>query len=151
LFSAAIVAITGRNAEFSLEDPMALPDMVGMVVRDMGATLRFYRLLGLAIPEGVEHEQYVEVITPNGYRLSWNNLEMIKQIDPEWIEPVGQRIALAFKCASPAEVDALYEQVIAAGYAGHKAPWDAFWGQRYAVVRDPDGNTVDLFAPLGES
>lgn len=24
----------------------------------------------------------------------------------------------------------------------------AFWGQRYAVVRDPDGNDVDLFAPL---
>jgi uncharacterized glyoxalase superfamily protein PhnB len=27
-------------------------------------------------------------------------------------------------------------------------PWDAFWGQRYAVVHDPDGNGVDLFCPL---
>ena len=25
-------------------------------------------------------------------------------------------------------------------------PWDAFWGQRYAVVSDPDDNTIDLFA-----
>ena len=33
-------------------------------------------------------------------------------------------------------------------YEGHKAPWDAFWGQRYAMIRDPDGNEVDLFAPL---
>jgi uncharacterized glyoxalase superfamily protein PhnB len=29
-----------------------------------------------------------------------------------------------------------------------KEPWDAFWGQRYAAVGDPDGNLIDLFAPL---
>ena len=33
-----------------------------------------------------------------------------------------------------------------AGYEGHKEPWDAFWGHRYAIVHDPDGNGVDLFA-----
>jgi catechol 2,3-dioxygenase-like lactoylglutathione lyase family enzyme len=125
------------------------PDMVGMVVRDMAAALRFYRLLGLAIPEGVEGEPFVEVTTPNGYRISWNSLEMTKSIDPDWVEePVGQRVSLAFKCDSPAEVDALYQRIVERGYAGHKAPWDAFWGQRYAVVVDPDGNHLDLFAAL---
>ena len=124
------------------------PDMVGMVVRDMAAALRFYRLLGLAIPEGVEGEPYVEVITPNGYRISWNSLEMTKSIDPDWIEPVGQRVSLAFKCDSPTEVDALYRRIVESGYAAHKEPWDAFWGQRYAVVVDPDGNHLDLFAAL---
>ena len=124
------------------------PDMIGMTVRDMGAALRFYRMLGLDIPSGHEGEPYVDVITPNGYRISWNSLEMIKGIDPEWVEPAGQRITLAFKCDSPAAVDALYQQIVAAGYDGHKEPWDAFWGQRYAVVVDPDGNLVDLFAPL---
>ena len=128
------------------------PDMVGMVVRDMSATLRFYRLLDLAIPEGVEGEPYVEVITPNGYRISWNTLEMVKGIDPDYIEnPVGQRVSLAFKCDTPAEVDALHERIVAAGYTSHKAPWDAFWGQRYAVVVDPDGATVDLFAALEQA
>jgi uncharacterized glyoxalase superfamily protein PhnB len=122
--------------------------MVGMVVRDMAAALRFYRLLGLAIPEGVEGEPYVEVITPNGYRISWNSLEMTKSIDPDWVEPVGQRVSLAFKCDSPAEVDALYRRIVESGYTGHKQPWDAFWGQRYAVVVDPDGNHLDLFAAL---
>lgn len=123
--------------------------MVGMVVRDMAASLRFYRLLELAIPEGVEGEPFVEVITPNGYRISWNSLEMMKGIDPDFVEnTVGQRISLAFKCDSPAEVDALHERIVAAGFASHKAPWDAFWGQHYAVVIDPDGNTVDLFAAL---
>jgi len=125
------------------------PDMVGMVVRDMASALRFYRLLGLDIPAGVEGEPFVEVTTPNGYRISWNSLEMTKGIYPDWVEePVGQRVSLAFKCDSPAEVDALYQGIVAAGYQGHKAPWDAFWGQRYAVVVDPDGSLVDLFAAL---
>jgi catechol 2,3-dioxygenase-like lactoylglutathione lyase family enzyme len=124
------------------------PDMVGYVVADMGAALRFYRLLGLAIPEGVEGEPFVEVITPNGYRLSWNAEAMIKEIDPEWPQPVGARVSVAFKCGSPAEVDSVHQKLVDAGYASRKAPWDAFWGQRYATVEDPDGNPVDLFCPL---
>jgi uncharacterized glyoxalase superfamily protein PhnB len=124
------------------------PDMVGIVVRDMAAALDFYRLLGLEIPAGVEGEPFVEVITPNGYRISWNTVAMVKSIDPEWVEPVGQRLSLAFKCDSPAEVDVLYARIVERGYRGHKEPWDAFWGQRYAVVVDPDGATVDLFAAL---
>jgi hypothetical protein len=125
-----------------------LPDMVGYVVRDMAATLRFYRLLGLAIPEGVEGEDFVEVITPNGYRLSWNIETMVKGIDPEWVEPVGGRVSVAFKCSTPDEVNSVYQRLVDAGYASRKAPWDAVWGQRYATVEDPDSNTVDLFCPL---
>ena len=49
---------------------------------------------------------------------------------------------------APAEVDELYEQVTAAGFVGEKEPWDAFWGQRYAQLCDPDGVPVDLFATL---
>ena len=60
----------------------------------------------------------------------------------------GQRVTLAFKCDSPAEVDALYRRIMQQGYEGHREPWDAVWGQRYAVVADPDGTLVDLFAPL---
>jgi catechol 2,3-dioxygenase-like lactoylglutathione lyase family enzyme len=124
------------------------PDMIGIVVRDMGAALRFYRMLGLDIPHGQDNESYVQVITPNGYRLSWNALEMIKQIDPAWTEPVGHRMELAFKCDSPAEVDAAHARLTEAGYHGYKPPWDAFWGQRYAIVDDSDGNHVSLFAEL---
>ena len=58
------------------------------------------------------------------------------------------RAALAFECADPAEVDSIYQSMVAAGFEGHLEPWDAFWGQRYATLRDPDGNGVDLFAPL---
>lgn len=127
---------------------MAKPDMVGHVVADMTRALDFYRLLGLEIPQGVEAQPHVE-IHANGYRIAWDSLEMIKGIYPDWVVPAqGQRMSLAFKCESTAEVDELYRRVLANGYGGHKEPWDAFWGQRYAVVIDPDGNFVDLFAQL---
>ncbi len=125
-----------------------IPDMIGIVVKDMSAALKFYRLLGLNIAEDQDNEPYVEVITENGYRISWNTEVMTKSIDPEWVTPIGQRISLAFKCDSPNEVDQTYSRIINSGYRGHKAPWDAFWGQRYAQVLDPDGNSVDIFAPL---
>ena len=60
----------------------------------------------------------------------------------------GSRIGLAFSVESPAGVDQIYAEMIGLGYEGHKAPWDAEWGQRYASLRDPDGNAVDLYAPL---
>lgn len=127
-----------------------LPDMVGMVSNDMAATLRFYRLLGLDIPHGVEHETHVEITTSNGYRLAWDTKQLMQELYPDWVEPVGQRMNLAFLCESPAEVDQVYQRMIDAGYTSVTLPWDAFWGQRYAVVRDPDGNSVDLFAYLAD-
>ncbi len=127
---------------------MALPDMIGMIVRDMHATLDFYRALGLDIPAQAEQEDHVEVITPNGYRLAWDTEEMVKGFNPEWSAPNGSRIGIAFLCDNPAEVDATYARLIARGYRGRKAPWDAFWGQRYAQILDPDDNVIALFAPL---
>jgi catechol 2,3-dioxygenase-like lactoylglutathione lyase family enzyme len=129
---------------------MAEFDLVGIVVRDMPAALQFYRLLGLDIPAAADSEEHVEYTTAGGFRLAWDSLELIKSLNSEWMEPIGHRMELAFKCKDPAEVDSLYEQIIQAGYQGHKSPWNAFWGQRYAIVLDPDGNLVDLFSNLEE-
>ena len=119
-----------------------------LVVGDMAASLAFYRRLGLVAPEGSEQEDHVEVALPGGLKVAFDTVATIRSFDPDWAAPTGgHRIALAFRCADPAEVDALYAEVVGAGHTGHLAPWDAFWGQRYAVVVDPDGNHVDLFAP----
>jgi uncharacterized glyoxalase superfamily protein PhnB len=76
----------------------------------------------------------------------------IPSFDPEWMSPSrGHRTTIAFLCDSPDDVDRLYEQLVEAGTPSYKPPWDAFWSQRYAQVKDPDGNVVDLFAPLGAS
>ena len=123
-------------------------DLVGMVVKDMKTSLDFYRALGLTIPEVPDTEDHVE-FKAAGIRLAWDTAKLIQSIDADWTPPSGgHSIGLAFLCDSPAEVDATYQRLTAKGYEGHKPPYDAFWGQRYATVHDPDGNPVDLFAPL---
>jgi uncharacterized glyoxalase superfamily protein PhnB len=80
--------------------------------------------------------------------LAWDTVETVRSFDPDWMPPSGDhRIALAFRLDTPADVDRAYDKLVSLGYEGHKQPWDALWGQRYAIVRDPDGNAVDLFAP----
>ncbi len=122
--------------------------MIGITAADMDASLRFYRTLGLDVPEKSAGQVYLEITLPGGVRLSWNSLAMIKEMDPDWVEPQGHRLGLAYLCESTSDVDARHDALVSAGYTSHKAPWNAFWGQRYAQVLDPDGNIVDLFAPL---
>lgn len=126
---------------------MARPDMIGIVVHDMQVALDFYRALGLDIPAGAEKEDHVQVIA-NGYRIAWDTEALVKGFNPDWSAPTGSRIGIAFLCDNAADVDATYARIVAKGYRSHKAPWEAFWGQRYAQVIDPDGNVIDLFAPL---
>lgn len=121
-------------------------DAIGIVSTDLRASVAFYRLLGVAFPD--PDGDHLEVTLPSGLRLMLDDLKLVKQLDKEWTEPQGHRLGIAFSCASPAEVDATHAKITAAGYASKSAPWDAFWGQRYAQVVDPDGNVVDLFAPL---
>lgn len=122
-------------------------EVIELVVADMAKSLAFYRRLGLDIPAGADGEPHVEAPLAGGLRLAWDTVATIRSFDPDWTPPSGDhRIALAFRCDSPAEVDRVYADLVGAGYAGHKEPWDAFWGQRFAVVIDPDGNHVDLFA-----
>ncbi|XEC96076.1 VOC family protein [Paenibacillus tarimensis] len=120
-------------------------DMVGIVVKDMKKSLDFYRILGLKIPELANYEQHVEV-AQNGFRLAFDTQEMIKDIYGGWDEPIGHRIELAFLCDSREAVDELFNQIREHGFSGHREPWDAVWGQRYAIVQDPDGNLISLFA-----
>jgi uncharacterized glyoxalase superfamily protein PhnB len=133
-----------------------VPDGIGIVVSDMKASLAFYRLLGFPIPEQSDKDEpddHVECVF-NGYRFMWDTIDVMRSFEPNWQMPAGesgQRVSFALGAQTPAEVDALVETLWTAGYKIHKAPWDAFWGQRYAQVCDPDGTTIDLFAPLPTS
>ncbi len=127
------------------------PAVLELVVSDMAATLAFYRLLGLDVPADADAEPHVEVPL-GGLRLAFDTVETIRSFDPSWFAPTGgHRVALGFACSTPAEVDAAWAELTAAGHHGHKEPWDAFWGMRYAIVHDPDGTPIDLSAPLPES
>lgn len=124
-------------------------DLIGLVVSDMAASLAFYRRLGLDIPAEADSEGHVEVRV-DGIRLAFDTIEIVESFS-EYLPPTGgHRIGLAFLCDSPEEVDETFASLVNEGYEGHLEPFDAFWGQRYATVLDPDGNPVDLFSPLSD-
>jgi catechol 2,3-dioxygenase-like lactoylglutathione lyase family enzyme len=120
---------------------------IGVVVSDMERSIRFYRLLGIEVPETPD-EGHVDTFLPNGVRFMLDTESVIRSFRPDWTRVAGTQVALAFECVSAAEVDEAYGRAVGAGFHGEKEPWDAFWGQRYAQLADPDGVPVDLYAQL---
>ncbi|MGQ9406672.1 VOC family protein [Mycolicibacterium gilvum] len=120
---------------------------VEIVTADLARSLDFYRLLGLDVPGG--DGPHIEVQLPGGNRLLFDTEDTIALLHPGWTPPASAgRLVLAFGLGSPAEVDAVFVRLTEAGHRGALEPFDAPWGQRYATVVDPDGTSVDLFAPL---
>ena len=126
-------------------------DAIGLIVQDLTRSVPFYRLLGVPFPKGAEDSAHghAEAQLAGGFRLLLDTEVGVLSFDPGWRPPSGEpRASLALRCGSPGDVDDLYRKALGAGGRGHKEPWDAFWGQRYAQLRDPDGNGVDLYADL---
>ena len=126
---------------------MPLLNRIGIAASDMAESIRFYRLLGLDMPETPD-EGHVEASLPNGVRLMLDSEEVIFSFLPDWKRETGNQISVAFECGTPAGVDELYARVTEAGFEGGKEPWDASWGQRYALLWDPDGVRINLYATL---
>jgi uncharacterized glyoxalase superfamily protein PhnB len=119
---------------------------IGVVSADIPRSIAFYRLLGVDFP--AETEGHIEATLPNGLRFMLDDEAVVRSFRPDWTRETGNQLALAFECDDAAQVDDVYARVVAAGFAGEQEPFDAFWGQRYAQLRDPDGTPVDLFAAL---
>jgi catechol 2,3-dioxygenase-like lactoylglutathione lyase family enzyme len=124
-------------------------DAFGIVVSDMARAIEFYRRLGLEFPEGSENEPHVESEIGGGVRFTLDTEDVMRSFDPEWKRPTdGHAHGGAFRCASPEEVDRVFQELVSAGGSAYKEPWDAVWGQRYAQLEDPDGTVIDLYAWL---
>lgn len=111
----------------------------------MARSIQFYRLVGLDVPETPD-EGHVDALLPSGVRLMLDSEEVIRSFRPDWTRAPGNQISVALECSNPGEVDEVYARAVTAGFHGEKEPWDAFWGQRYAQLADPDGVPVDLYA-----
>jgi catechol 2,3-dioxygenase-like lactoylglutathione lyase family enzyme len=125
--------------------------MLNLVVGDMAASLAFYRALGLDAPEG-ELGPHVQVRTPGGFSLELDTAESARLWHAGWrADPATARVVLGVTLPSAAAVDERYAALTAAGHAGRQPPFDAFWGARYAIVADPDGNDVGLMGPQDDA
>jgi catechol 2,3-dioxygenase-like lactoylglutathione lyase family enzyme len=130
-------------------------NQLNLVARDYDATLAFYRRLGLDIPErrapGFDH-RHAEVTLANGFVLEFDDEGLASLYNAGWRRPGGgSRALIGFSVATREDVDARYADLVAAGYEGRQPPYDTFWGARYAVVADPDGNDVGIMSPLDDA
>jgi len=121
-------------------------DQFNLVVSDMEASVAFYRRLGLEIPEGAgawgPHHRGLSM--PGGVTLELDSTRFASTWDRGWRGGMG---VLGVKVSSREAVDERYEALTRAGYRSQAAPHDAFWGARYAIVEDPDGNPVGIMSP----
>jgi catechol 2,3-dioxygenase-like lactoylglutathione lyase family enzyme len=124
--------------------------MVGVIVEDMPRAAQFYRRLGLDVPEGADEEEHVE-IAMSGLTFFLSTKRANARWDPARTDASGgYRIVLEFYLETPAALDATYEELTGHGYVGHCAPYDVTPKLRFAMVDDPDGNTVLLSASVGD-
>lgn len=123
-------------------------DAVTVTSADMIRSAEFYRLLGFNFPVFAPDVHHLEPLAePDDVRLMIDDRDLMQSITGKPPVPPNHS-SFAMKCASPVEVDNATEAIEAAGFSVIRQPWDAFWGQRYAIVADPDGYMIDLFAPL---
>ena len=132
-----------------MADERAVLSGLNLVVNDMARSVEFYRRLGVDIddnhPWGSHH---VTAAMPNGFELEFDSTQLADSYDPvggSFSDAV--RNVIVFVLPNRDSVDTLYAELTDAGYEGHQPPYDAFWGARYAVVDDPDGNFVGLMSP----
>jgi len=128
-------------------NPLIL-DQVSLVVSDMQATVAFYRRLGLSIPDtdAAFEAHHRSASVPGGIDLDFDSTEFARHWDKGWAS--GPGVVVGFKVDSRERVDAVYSDLTGAGYRGQQEPYDTFWGVRYAVVEDPDGNAVGIMSPV---
>jgi len=123
-------------------------DLLGiyLFVRDLGATIDFYTLLGLSI-EPVS-PVFARATMPNGATIESGCAELTRSYDPSWQEATGPATnTVNFQLPSRAAVDAMYERLVGAGHSAHMAPCDALWRTRFAIIDDLDGNIIGLHSP----
>ena len=125
--------------------------MLGLVVQDMSKSLEFYRRLGLAIPKGSEGQTHVEVKMGSGLTFfldskpsRWDPTFVNRNVPGHMSASDSYHTLLEFYVKTQAAVDALYTKLIDFGYQGFRVPYITSFGMYFAMINDPDGNTILL-------
>lgn len=120
-------------------------DAIGIVSLDIKKSCDFYKILGLDFKQAGGEDHY-EAILKSGIRVMLDSVELVKKLNPNFKKSRNTSITLCFKQESPSRVDELFKKIQDSGYEVLKTPYNAFWGQRYSSVFDPDGNQIDIFS-----
>jgi uncharacterized glyoxalase superfamily protein PhnB len=124
-------------------------DQINLVVGDIDAMIAFYTTLGVEIPpvRAPWSGDHRSATMPRGIDLDFDSSGFAAQWNEGWT-PGRPGVVIGFRLATRESVDSTYDALVAAGHSGQQPPYDAFWGARYAVMTDPDGNAVGLMSPI---
>ena len=144
--------------EHAMDRVRPVLNQINIVSRDPDASVAFYRRLGVDIPDsniwrtasGVHHVNANEPDAPGSIHLDIDSTAFASLWNAGWNNraDLGGRVVVGFGVSTRGEVDAIYSDMTAAGHRGLQPPVDAFWGARFAMVVDPDGNLVSLMSPM---
>jgi catechol 2,3-dioxygenase-like lactoylglutathione lyase family enzyme len=126
-------------------------DQLDLIVSDVEASRAFYSRLGLDFgdehdPVWSDHHVEAEPGAHAPIAVDLDSTSFVRKWDAGW--PGGTGVVIGFKVDLRQEVDQLVAALAADGVAVQQEPFDAFWGARYAVVSDPDGNAVGIMSPM---
>lgn len=134
--------------------PAPVLDQLNLVVAHMERSIDFYRAIGLDISDDAvwrtgSGAHHVVMKMPDGFELALDSHALAETYNAGWraFDGVGNRTVMSFRYADASEVDAVYERIVALGHVSAQSPFYTFWGSRYAIVADPDGNHVGLMSP----
>lgn len=123
--------------------------LINLYTRDIEAGLRFYRdLLGFretfrtpreGVPEHVE-------LRLGGFTIGLGTVEAARRV--HGVDAVPGTPAMVIVVWTD-DVDAAYEALVAAGTPALQPPHDTGNNNRSALLRDPDGNLVEIVAKVG--
>jgi catechol 2,3-dioxygenase-like lactoylglutathione lyase family enzyme len=116
--------------------------MVGLTVSDMDRSIAFYRRLGIALPESGYNPHHIEAKMNGGLTFFLDDRPVHRGDPAEAAEKGTYRVLLEFYLDSPAAVEAQYNELIGLGYHSYRAPFVTSFGMVFALVDDPDGNTI---------
>lgn len=117
--------------------------MVVLEVQDLGASIAFYRRLGLDLPEPRSDRPVSIHRMSSGVSLVLTE-SFAARNDPNWTRPTGgYQQMMEFYVGNDAAVDACWQNLTAAGYRGRMPPTKTA-GPYASMVDDPDGNVVLL-------
>ncbi|HMQ10458.1 MAG TPA: glyoxalase [Oligoflexia bacterium] len=120
---------------------------IGIVCKDIEQTIKFYEYLGLSFKQ-IGGPDHFETYNNKAFKVMLDSEHLIKQLYPSWQRQHNQNVSLCFELKEPEKVDQIFSDLIECGGVAIKKPWDAFWGQRYASLLDPNSNQIDLYAAL---
>ena len=119
-----------------------------LFARDVRATVAFYELCGLEFES--TSDDFARVRSDRA-ALEIGSYRLTRGYDSGFRAQPGGSTALQIGVESREAVDAIHAKLVAAGHPSHLQPFDAFWGARYAEVRDPDGNLVGFQSPIDDT